>query len=406
MQEKRKNEEISIANRERTLLEGILYYLSYLLRNKILIIVITTISALGSIAFSIVSLRLPPDESPYPNFYHAYAVLIVDQAGGGEMTTMLASLGIQAPGGGNEMNYGELGLRVLRSRPFIDAIVKEHNIVKKYEIEEKIKATSRELVLGNSQFDYEPRTGTLTIGYEDIDPVFARDVVESMVESLQEWFLEWDGTSSQQQLTAMEKKIGEVSNEISRLEKEIEDFQTEYGVMSVTQLAEAQTAMITDLQTQLIQTEVAIKSYSGFSTIEDPELIQLQAQKESLQELIRQIESGNSGSGRRMPSRDELPALAIEYSHMRMSHEIQMRIFQNLKEQYEVQKLTSTGTSAFSVLEHAEIPDEKSRPSRGQLCIIATLIGFVFSIFLAIFIDIIRNVKNDPEKKKILKGEI
>lgn len=106
-----------------------------------------------------------------------------------------------------------------------------------------------------------------------------------------------------------------------------------------------------------------------------------------------------------MPSREELPALAIEYSHLRMSHEIQMRIYQNLQEQYEVQKLATTGESVFSVLEPAEVPDEKSRPSRGELCMIVTLIGFFTSIALAILIDLIRNVKNDPEKRKILKGE-
>lgn len=392
-------------NQERTLIEGILFYLSYLLRHKTMIISITLLAAVGSVVFALISLRLSPERSPLPNYYRAYAVLIVGQGHGADVETMLASLGFDIPLGRDDLNYGELGIRVLQSRPFVDEIVEEHEIVTRHEIEDKVKSSSRRVVLNNSDFNYDPRTGTLIIGYEDIDPEFAMNVVQSMVGNLQDWFRNWDGTSTQQQLSAMKQKIEEVSQEISRLENEIQAFQSKYGVMSVDQLAQAQTAMITDLQTQLIQTEVAIKNYSGFSNIEDQELIQLRAQRESLQELIRQIESGQGTGGRQMPSREELPALAISYSHMRMSHEIQMRIYQNLQEQYEVQKLATSGESVFSVLEPAEIPDEKSRPSRGELCMIITLIGFFTSIALALIIDLVRNIKNDPEKRKLLKGE-
>jgi len=269
----------SIAHRERTLLEGILYYLSYLLRHKYMILSITLVAAIGSVVFSILSLNLPPEESPLPNYYQAYAVLIVGQGHGADAETMLASLGFDIPLGRDDLNYGELGIRVLRSRPFVDEIVKAHNIIEKYDIKEKVKTNSREVILANSNLNYDARTGTLTIGFEDIDPVFARDVVNSMVLKLQDWFRDWDGTSDIQQLNAMKQKIEEVSQELTRLEEEIQAFQSKYGVMSVDQLAQAQTAMITDLQTQLIQTEVAIKNYSGFSNIEDQELIQLRAQR-------------------------------------------------------------------------------------------------------------------------------
>jgi LPS O-antigen subunit length determinant protein (WzzB/FepE family) len=56
------------------------------------------------------------------------------------------------------------------------------------------------------------------------------------------------------------------------------------------------------------------------------------------------------------------------------------------------------------VLEPAEVPEEKSRPRRSELCMMTTLIGFLGSIALALLLDLIRAIKNDPEKKKILNG--
>jgi capsule polysaccharide export protein KpsE/RkpR len=392
-------------NRERTLLEGLLYYLSYLLRHKYLIIGMTLTAALGSIGFSLLSLQLPPERSPLPNYYRAYAVLIINQeSSSADMATMLSALGFRNPVMTADVNYGELGSRVLRSRQFIDRIVEENGIIERHGIVEKEKTVSRKIVLGNSDVAYDSRTGTLTIGYEDTDPEFSRDVVESMVANLQEWFMQWEGSSSQQELEAMRRKLDEVSRELNSLEQEIKEFQTRYGVFSVEQLAEAQTAILTDLQSQLIQKEVEIKNYAGFATIEDQSLIRMQAERESLWEVIRQIEEGIGSNTRQMPPRAELPALALEYSHLKLSHELQMRIFQNLKEQYEVKKLTSSAGPVFSVLEPAEIPEEKSRPSRSRLCMIVTVIGFMSSIALALFIDLGRSINNDPEKKRILQG--
>ena len=394
-----------IENKERTLLDGLILYLSYLIRHKYLIIIFTVLAAIGSVTFSIISLKLPPEKSPLPNYYRAYSVLLISQNNSSDMSTMLSSMGIQSVVSHGEVNYGELGITVMRSRPFLDEIVKDQNIINRYDLKKNFKTTAREIILNNSNFQYISRTGTLTISYEAIDPTFARDVVKSMVSNLQTWFRNWEGSSSQQEMNAMQDKIVEISHELNLLESKIQAFQTKYGVLSVEQLAEAQTAMITELQRQLIQTEVAIKNYSGFSTFEDQELIQLKAESDSLKELIMQIEQGGGGGGRPMPSREELPALALEYSHLQMSHEIQMSILQNLKEQFEVQKLASTGASMFSVLEPAEIPDEKSRPSRSKLCIIVTIIGFLSSIAFALIADVVRQVKNDPEKKKILKGK-
>ncbi len=390
--------------KQKTFIEYLLFYISYFLQHKRLIIIITLLAAIGSVVYSLISLKLPPEESYLPNYYRADSVFIVEQGHGADVQTMLASLGFDLPLGRDDLNYGELAIRVFRSRPFLDEIVDEHNLIQRYEIEENVKTRSREIVLNSSDIQYEARTGTLTIGYTDIDPVFARDVVQSIVTNLQEWFEEWEGTTTMRQIDAMETKIEEVSKEITRLEEEIQAFQSKYGVMSVDQIAEAQTAMITDLQTQLIQTEVAIKNYSGFSNIEDQELIQLRAERDSLRELIQQIEQGTGLAGRQMPSQNELPALAINYSHLRMAHEIQMRIYQNLQEQYEVQKLSTTNASVFSVLEPAEIPEEKSGPSRGKLCMIVTALGFFASIGIAVLIDGIRNVKNDPDKMQILKS--
>ena len=399
----KKETELALESGERTLLEGLLYYSSFLLKHVKLIGIGVAVAAVGSVVFSIISIVLPPDVSPLPNRYLSQAILIVDSGGGSDVSSMLSLIGVQS--GQSDMNYGQIGIKVLQSGPFLDEIVEKNNVVELFNIQEKVRTNSRNVILNNSMFFYDSKTGTLNISFEDINPEFARDVVNSMVENLQLWFARWEGSSSQQEMSALKQKIDEISEEISRLETEIIQFQTTYGVYSVDQLAQNQASMIADLRTQLMQTEMAINNYSGFSTVQDQELTQLQAKRDSIKDLIRQIERGEGTGGQQMPSQEELSSLAIEYSHLQMSHEIQMRIYQKLKEQYEVQKLTSSGDSAFSILSPAEIPEEKSGPRRGNICMIATVLGFFMSFGIGLLGDLIKKIKNDPGKMKLLKGD-
>jgi uncharacterized protein involved in exopolysaccharide biosynthesis len=59
----------------------------------------------------------------------------------------------------------------------------------------------------------------------------------------------------------------------------------------------------------------------------------------------------------------------------------------------------------FQVLEMAEVPDKKSGPSRGLICIIVTFAAGFFSVFLAFILNAVANIKNDPHAMAKLQGD-
>jgi capsule polysaccharide export protein KpsE/RkpR len=388
---------------ERTLIEGLLFYLSILLRYKWLVIATTGAAAVGVLVFSIISLRLPPEDSPLPNYYRAYATLLVSEETGGSTTrAMLSALGVDMPGGGG-MNYGQLAQQVLRSRSFLDEIVAEHELIEKYDIRTEVRSSSRELVAGNMTVSYDSATSMLTVGYEDIDPAFARDVANSIVTKLQDWFRSRGGLTRMEELRSLEEKIAEVEEEIARLETEIQAFQREHGVLTVEEIADTQSSMLSDLQSQLVDLEVQIRNQETFSRIDDdPALARLRARKENVIQLIDQIESGYTGGARTMPARSELPQLALEFRRLQTDLEIQQRIYQAISEQYEVSRLTAESDPAFAVLELAEVPDRKAGPSRAQLSMTVTAIGFAAGVALAYIIHFLRMIWADPSKRRLI----
>ena len=59
----------------------------------------------------------------------------------------------------------------------------------------------------------------------------------------------------------------------------------------------------------------------------------------------------------------------------------------------------------FQILEFAEVPDKKSAPSRGMLCIIVTFAAFFVYVFMAYLLNALKNIKNDPVAMSKLKGK-
>jgi hypothetical protein len=88
-----------------------------------------------------------------------------------------------------------------------------------------------------------------------------------------------------------------------------------------------------------------------------------------------------------------------ETSRIKLELETQKQVYTQLRTQYEVLKVKMVSeTPVFQILENADIPDQKSGPSRGKICMIITLGSFFFSLFLVFALNAF-----DSLKKKMIR---
>ena len=98
-------------------------------------------------------------------------------------------------------------------------------------------------------------------------------------------------------------------------------------------------------------------------------------------------------------------SIVMDATLKKMELSVQQEIYAQLKAQYEMLKVTmSSEQPTFQILEYAEVPDKKSAPSRGMLCIIVTFAAFFVSVFMAFLLNALKNIKNDPVAMSKLKG--
>ena len=121
----------------------------------------------------------------------------------------------------------------------------------------------------------------------------------------------------------------------------------------------------------------------------------------NLQKQIQELELSVSNPY----ARTDASNVAMDTTMLKMELEVQEKLYAGLKAQYESLKISMASEQpVFQILEYAEVPDKKSGPSRGKLCIIVAFAAFFLSVFLAFLLNAIENIKKDPQAMAKLKG--
>ncbi len=128
--------------------------------------------------------------------------------------------------------------------------------------------------------------------------------------------------------------------------------------------------------------------------------------KLSFEEITRLQHEANNISNRVNNSwNGNVPTVALTSAKIQMELSAQEEVYKQLKTQYELLKVQMQSESpVFQILERPEIPEKKSGPSRGKMCIIVTFASGFIAIFLAFLRNAIHNLRLDSEAMAKLKG--
>lgn len=370
-------------------------------KRKWLIVAITLIGMVGVLAYAVGSLLLPPEKSYMPNVYTPKATMLIQAGGSSGLSSTLAGLsslasiaGVSVPGNAN----GKLAEIFSTSNTMLDALNAKFDFTHRYKIKKEIVSGTRKAIAKNISAKFDEKSNIFTLSFTDRDPEIAKAAVDEIVRLLADRFSVLSGSRSLQQKELLEKKLTDVEANIRTLENQVKAFQNKYGVVQVEALATEQITILARLRSELILKEMEIANYQKISRVEDPVMIQLKNEREGLLAKIKEIETGQGAGTRVMPSQKELPTIAFEYAQLQRDLTVQTEVFKLLTQQYELAKLNASGVEpVFQVLEMAEVMDKKSGPSRGMMCIVATMAAFFLSILVAFIAESIEKIKKDPE---------
>ncbi|MDR1302268.1 MAG: lipopolysaccharide biosynthesis protein [Treponema sp.] len=309
---------------------------------KVMILVITLIAMVGVVVFSIISLVLPTETSPLPNTYTPSALMLINNtsSSGGAMAAALGATGLG----------GLAGLAGVSTGP-----------------------TFSELAI------YLVGTNTLLDAVVDEFDLISRYEIKKYFRSESRKILK-------KQLTAAsDEKSGVFTISFTDTDPVFAQDVVNFCVLFLEKRFDELAVDQNKLEKENLEINIA-NTYQEIQNLE--------------QEFHRLEYSVVSGG--RMGS---IPAITLEQNRITMELQTQKQVYTQLKVQYEMLKVSMASEKpVFQILEMAEVPDQKSGPSRGLICIIVTFAAGFFSVFLAFVLNAISNIRNDPEAMAKLQG--
>jgi uncharacterized protein involved in exopolysaccharide biosynthesis len=302
-------------------------------RRRVMIIAITLIAMIGVVVFSVFSLVLPSEKSPLPNQFSPRALMLINNN--------------SASGGQLSSLLASSGVSNLSGLLGISGGGATYSQLATY-----LVGTNSFLDTVVDEFDlidrYEikkfPRAGSrkvlkknLKAEYDEKSGVFSvsfTDIDPVFAQRVVNFCVEY-----------LDKRFNELGIDKNKIEKE----NLELNISNTYQ-----------------------------------EILRLEQESHNLESSV------GRGSG-------NLPPVGIELNRLQMELDAQRQIYTQLKIQYEMLKVTmASETPVFQILEYAEVPDMKSGPSRGLICVVVTFAAGFFSVFLAFVLNAVQNIKNDP----------
>lgn len=383
-----------------------------LLRNIKIIFMITIPSMIIVVIISMISLRMPPEKSFMPNTYSPKSLVLLNNNGGG-LDSLMGNSSMGALAGLAGLSGGETGptdidlaIKLASTNSFINKLDEAFDLKKIYNTEEAEfpKTALRKAIRGRLEISMDDTPGIMIISYTSIDKFLATNIVNLVTDLLEEEFTKIDMVRNKNQFALVEKNKLKIENDIKKISEDTIAFQNKYNLIDVDVVFSELLRQTSSLQSDLLKKNIEIENYSMVSNIKDPGYKRLVNEKLAIQNAISKLENGEVGN---FPPVKDLPKLGHELQQLRAEMEIKQAVYKTIIQQYEALKLTTTGKgSTFQVLEKAYIPEIKSGPSRGKLCIIVTFVSFFFSLFVIYMKEFIKDVKSDPEKMRKIRGKV
>jgi uncharacterized protein involved in exopolysaccharide biosynthesis len=284
---------------------------------------------------------------------------------------------------------------MLKSRTLADKMIARFKLQQKFEAK-TLEATRK--ALAGATVIASGKDGFITIEYSDEDPTFAACVANAYVEELDKLNNTLAVTEASRKRLFFETQLKMTRDNLAAAEVGFKQTQERTGLIQPEAQGQAIIMAASNLRAQVTAAEVKLQSMGSFATPQNPDYQKLQQNLTSLRaQLVKAERNGVQGRGDIMVPTGKLPETGLEYIRKMRDLKYQETLFELLSKQFEIAKIDEAKEAALiQVVDKALVPEQKSKPKRSLIVILATLMAFFLSVLLAFVREASERASLDP----------
>jgi uncharacterized protein involved in exopolysaccharide biosynthesis len=329
------------------------------------------------------------------NVYTAKTVILPPQQGASTASMVLGQLGGLAglAGPAGIKNPNDLHIGMLKSRTVADKMILRFNLQQKYEAK-TLEATR--LALTGATVIASGKDGFITIEYSDKDPKFAASVANAYVEELDKLNNTLAVTEASRKRLFFETQLKAARASLDVAENALKQTQERTGMIQPEAQSGALINAVANLRAQIAAKEVELAAMGAFATPQNPDYRQIQQVIVGLRAQLAKLEANSASRDVKVPT-DKLPETGLEFLRKTREFKYQETLFELLSKQFEIAKIDeSKDATLIQVVDKALVPEQKSKPKRSLIVMLATLMAFFLGVLLAFVRDASERASLDP----------
>ncbi|MGH9606998.1 MAG: GumC family protein [Terracidiphilus sp.] len=315
---------------------------------------------------------LPPQQGT------SMSALIASQLGslGGLASLAGGSLGIKNP--------NDMYVAMFKSHTVEDAMIEHYGLMREYHA--RFLSDARKKFEHDATVDGNNKDGLIHISVEDPNPQRAAELANGYVDQFRDLSQHLAITEAGQRALFFSQQLEKAKNNLANAEVALEQTEQKTGLIQVNAQAAALIDSAASLNAQIAAKEVQIQAMQTFATGQNAQLIQAEQELASLRAQLDKLGGSQNISAGIIVPKGKVPAASLDYIRSLRDVKYNETMFDILAQQYEIAKLDQAKQGALiQVVDPATVPDKKSSPHRGLIVIVATAVGFIVGIFIALF---------------------
>ena len=285
------------------------------------------------------------------------------QSSASAMLSQLGALGGMAGAAGIK-NPNDTYVAMLKSRTIQDSMIKRFKLQAVYKT--KTPEQTRGALNGATKVTVG-KEGIIGISVDDESPQRAAILANGYVDALQQMTQIFAVTEASHRRLFYEKQLLQAKHNLGDAEIALKQLQEKTGIIHLDSQAQLGIGTAANIKGQIAMKEVELGAMRTFATGNNPDLVRTQQTISGLQAQLAKIETGTVSSSK-------VPETGLEYIRKTRDFKYAETIYEMLAKQFEMAKIDEAKeSSVIQVLDKAMPPEQKSKPKRSMMVLIAAL---------------------------------
>jgi len=328
-------------------------------------------------------------------------ILPPQQSSSGMASQLLSQLGGAAGLVGSVVpirNSNDLYIGLIKSNTVLDRMIDRFELMSLYKA--KFRSSVRESLSGSLKVTDDKKSGIITISVEDKNPRRAADMANAFVEELRRLTKGLAVSEASQRRLFFEDQLEDAKTGLARSEEAMKGFQEKTGALRIEEQAKAVIEGMSQLRAQIAAKEVELRVMRTYSTEHNPDVKKAEAAINGMRAELAKLEKRKGNGHDPLMPTGRMPEVGTEYIRKLRDLKFNETLYELLLKQYEAAKLDEAKeATVIQVIDKAQPPEQRIKPKRRQMVMIAGIIGFFLSVFAAFFFEYMEKSSANPENR-------